>query len=62
MARMPMFGHTLSGHFWANRVENFMGPQESIIYWLAEKNMSYDAYLSFLILWGHLIGKVMVTS
>ena len=61
MARKPMFGHTFFGHNSAISgligLKIFKGVQETIIYWLVMRNLSYSAYFSFLIFGPLLVKK-----
>ena len=53
MAYMPIFGHTFFGHNSSISepigLKFLMGVQETIIYRLVMRNISYGAYFSFLI-------------
>ena len=55
MARMPIFGHTFFVHnsaiFWPIGLKIFKGTQDTFIYRLVVRNLSYDAYFSVLIFW-----------
>ena len=63
---MPIFGHTFFGQNSAIcgliEPEIFMGTQETIIYRLPVRNLSYDAYFWFLIFWATFGGKMGVAT
>ena len=60
MARMSIFGYMFFGHNSAIFGPIELGTQETIIYRLVVRNLSYDAYFSFLIFWATFGGKMGV--
>ena len=61
MAHMPIFGHLFFGHnsaiFWLIGLKISMGTQETIIYRLVVRNLSYVAYFLVLIFLATFAGK-----
>ena len=52
MAKNVAHAHIWAYIFWLIGLKVFMGTQETIIYRLVVRNLSYDAYFSVLIFWG----------
>ena len=66
MARMPIFGHMFCGHnstiSGSIGLKFCMGVQQTIIYRLVMRNLSYDAYFSVLIFWATFGRKMGVAT